>query len=373
MYWPDFSAIRWAAADGSAAGTLYPASSLPDGAKAPSQVAIDPERNKVYWAELRSPVIGYANLDGSGGIGTITISGSCTGGGANGEGLAVDGAHNTLYVIGDSPGGNRIIAADLDGTDCRDLLPDPISNSLGLAVDSDAKRVYWGAYRDAKLGWVDLDDSSTGFLDTGSANVRHVGYPTIAKAPEAWGGSVSLGAGALTCDVTWRADDPGAKLFRAPASVTYSWSRNGSPIVGATQSTLRPRSAGTYRCTATGTNVAGSSALSVADDAHLSALRVTVPARRTLRVRSRIARLSVRLGLAGSVTALATAGGRTIATGAVTAPGARTVLLPMKLTAVGVQRMRRAGSKGLKVKVAVAGTEMFGLTTIKTLTLRLRR
>ncbi|CAB4913840.1 unannotated protein [freshwater metagenome] len=371
LYWPNGSTIAWAAADGSAGGELYPHASLPVGADAPKQIAIDPLHNRVYWASGFK--IGYAALDGSGGIGSFEITGGCTFNGGNGEGMAVDGARGVLYVIG-SFLGDRPVAADLDGTDCRDLLPAGVPDSLGLAVDPDGGRLYWGEYATSKVGWVSLTDpTSTGYLDTGTAKVTNVAYPTILKRPKSNGTRLSLAAGVLECLPIWANDEPGVKLFRAPATVTYTWTRNGTRVAKATGVSLTPRSGGRYSCTATATNVAGSTAATTAKTVGATALQVTTPAGAALRVRGGRLTLVGRLGGAGTVRAVVTAGGRTIASGTAAPRRAGKVTVSLGVTTAGRALLRRAGSKGLRVQATFSGAQTSGYTVRKSFTLRLRR
>lgn len=56
---------------------------------------------------------------------------------------------------------------------------------------------------------------------------------------------------------SWAADLPGAFLYREPRSFSYSWQLNGAPISG-TGSTITAGSPGSYTCTVTATNQAGS-------------------------------------------------------------------------------------------------------------------
>jgi hypothetical protein len=57
---------------------------------------------------------------------------------------------------------------------------------------------------------------------------------------------------------TWGPDLPGAQLYRAPASLTTQWSREGTEIPGATSSELIAETAASYTCAVTATNNAGS-------------------------------------------------------------------------------------------------------------------
>src|SRR6202000_1808945 len=62
----------------------------------------------------------------------------------------------------------------------------------------------------------------------------------------------------LVCPYDWQGDLPEAHLYRAPQTVTYTWSRNGAAIAGATGATMIANEAGRYGCTETAPNGAGS-------------------------------------------------------------------------------------------------------------------
>jgi hypothetical protein len=72
------------------------------------------------------------------------------------------------------------------------------------------------------------------------------------------GGSVT--GSALSCSQgTWAPDLLGAFLYRAPAGFAFRWSRDGVDLSGATTSALTADEPGSYRCTVTASNFAGSS------------------------------------------------------------------------------------------------------------------
>src|SRR5581483_86895 len=64
---------------------------------------------------------------------------------------------------------------------------------------------------------------------------------------------------ALRCTPgSWASDLLGAFLYRAPQSLAYQWTLNGSPIAGATGSSVLVSSPGDYRCAQIASNAAGS-------------------------------------------------------------------------------------------------------------------
>jgi hypothetical protein len=47
-------------------------------------------------------------------------------------------------------------------------------------------------------------------------------------------------------------------MYRAPRTLSHSWKRDGSPVVGATSSQLEAQATGKYTCAVTAANAAGS-------------------------------------------------------------------------------------------------------------------
>ena len=81
--------------------------------------------------------------------------------------------------------------------------------------------------------------------------------PVQATAP-AVTGTATVGD-TLTCSAaTWVGDAPESFAFRAPATTTVQWARDGLSIPGATDGTYRVSEAGRYTCLTIATNAAGS-------------------------------------------------------------------------------------------------------------------
>lgn len=227
----------------------------------PQGLAIDPAANKIFWGNLDQ--IGESNLDNTGDPHLITPTGSAT---ANQiVGVAVDPATNKLYWS--NAGAPEISFANLDGTDSADFNTGSASapdGATGVAIDPANNKIYWTDKFDNKISFANLDDSGGGGnLDAGSASLSGPNYPALLEAPSGTGAPSLIGGTAanstLTCGQgTWAGDEPGEQLYEAPQSFAFTWTRNGSPVSGATQSTLVASSGGTYACAATATNDAGS-------------------------------------------------------------------------------------------------------------------
>jgi DNA-binding beta-propeller fold protein YncE len=131
---------------------------------------------RIYWSNLNSNSISYANLDGSGAVNLpidpATLDGPM--------GLAIDSAAGKIYwanfgfVLRDS--GTTIGVANLDGSDAH-ILPLPagmVHAPHGLAIN--AGKLYW-TNRDPGSGqsWIgvaNLDGSGAAFFNAGAATVN---------------------------------------------------------------------------------------------------------------------------------------------------------------------------------------------------------
>jgi hypothetical protein len=229
----------------------------------------------MYWTNLPSNAataaantLSFANLDGSGGAGTIDTTGASP---VNfPEGVAIDAAHNRIYWA--NAGSNTISAANLDGTgNGRDLnvTGATINGPLGVALDPAHNRVYWanGGFGTNTISSANLDGTGSGRdLSTTGATFNSPAFVVLLQAPVAAGApavtsSVALGS-PLTCSRgTWAPDLLGSHLYDT-GTLTYAWLLGSSEITGATAPTYTPAQPGDYSCRVTSTNRAGSAAQS---------------------------------------------------------------------------------------------------------------
>jgi hypothetical protein len=271
IFWEnvDSNTISWAKLDGSAGGVLNTTGTTLSGICC--RIAIDPVGGRVYWVNgTPSPnTIGFANLDNTGGGGELNLTGTTVEPG--GEGLAVDNATGRLYFLG---GSYEIGYANLNGSGGGDVPTGAgvISSPWGIAFDPSIARLYWanegnsgpGAQTNA-FGFTSVSGGASGNISIAATPVDSPQDPVIIKSP--------TGAGAptvtrdkktpskLTCSQgTWAADYAGSFVYQAPRTYAYAWTRNGTPVAGATQATLNVKSAGKYACTVTASNQAGSAA-----------------------------------------------------------------------------------------------------------------
>jgi hypothetical protein len=260
LYWSNYGAtkIAFARLDGTAAGTLDTTGATVSG---PIGVAIDPARGKIYWANNSGGAnkISFANLDGSGGGGNLDTTGAANN---SAWGLALDIPAGRAYFSN----GDVISFARLDGSGGDDL-PTPgatLASASGPAIDVPSGRIYWADSSLDTISFAALDGSGGATLPTAGASLGAPSLPALLKRPAGAaipviaGGSVT--GSVLSCSQgSWAPDLLGAFLYRAPAGFAFQWSRDGVDLSGATTSSLTADEPGSYRCTVTASNFAGSS------------------------------------------------------------------------------------------------------------------
>jgi len=313
LYWPNSGVvpgnISWAGADGSGGGVLGNASAP---IQPPLALSLDGGTDTLYVVGGLSLSVATMGLDGAQGTWALNDDNFR-------EAILADEQGSTLWVAGPE----WVAWGDLDGTGSLDTyMPSYFMNS-GYSVDRDAGRLYgtWypGPGEPSELGWMATDASTDGSItptgvdvimasstaidhDTGSiywANATPYGeigdtrgifrVPLtggtgtqiaesdvigglsggliILKVPQATGDPVLTGGttvgSELTCGtVGWAGDRPEAHYFRSPVTAAVTWTRNGTPIEGATGGTLVADQPGTYTCARTGTNAAGTGSAS---------------------------------------------------------------------------------------------------------------
>jgi DNA-binding beta-propeller fold protein YncE len=310
VYWVNFGSksISVANLDGTGQGqTLY--STAAQDVDSPVSLAIDPATNKIYWDNILSDTIVEANLDGSGGIEVMNTTGVTI---TDPQGIAIDPADNKLFfadfteiaetslddtgnahtlnltgatanqVVGiainpatdkiywANAGVSKISEANLDGSgggaDLDITGATAPSEASGVAIDPAHNKIYWASKGNDHISYANLDDTGDGGdLTITGATAGAPEFPALLEAPAGTSeppltGGTAAGS-TLTCGQgSWAPDLIGGFLYQAPQSFAYSWTRNGTPVSGATQSSLHATTGGTYSCTVTATNDAGSQA-----------------------------------------------------------------------------------------------------------------
>jgi hypothetical protein len=227
---------------------------------APSGVALDVAGGRVLWGNGNpSHTIAWAKLDGSGG-GVLDTTGAPV---DDPSGVAIDAAAGRVYWT--NYAGNSIGYASLGGGGGGELVAPgaTVSGPVGAAIDAAAGVIYWANYNGGRLSSARLDGTGGGDLETTGATVpAEPSYPALLTRPVAVGAPVVAGGGepdaVLTCaGVNWASDDVGAFCYRAPQTVRYRWTRDGTDVPGATASTYAAFAPGEYRCVVTAENFAG--------------------------------------------------------------------------------------------------------------------
>jgi DNA-binding beta-propeller fold protein YncE len=264
LFWASNNGLFVAPLDGSGGAPLETGGLASGGA---SGLVVDPPSGRVYWTTGRPETpIAFANLDGSGQGGTLTIAGE--GGEFGSAGLAIDHLNGRIYWA--DRFASEIWSANLDGSDPQRLNPGAatVSFPAGLAIDPAAGKIYWGNNLRSKLSVANLDGSGGEDLITPGATQSSPTSPVLLFSPQSVGPPLISGAAevgsTLTCSSgAWANDLLESSLYRAPASFGFQWSRDGTDLPGATGSTLTATvPSANYQCRVTARNAAGSATAS---------------------------------------------------------------------------------------------------------------
>lgn len=264
IYWANVEddTISWAKLDGSAGGTLNTSGATVNGFCC--RIALDPVAGRVYWVNSSATpnVLSYAKVDNSGG-GDLSTAGSTVEPGV--EGLSVDPVGGRIYYLS----GDEIGFANLNGSGGGDVSTTGgiFSGPWGLGFDPTIARFYWGnesngeGEREDAIGFLNLAGGG-GAIDIASTRVYEPQDPIVIKSPAATGApAIARDAkvrSELTCSSgSWGADFPGSFVYRAPRSLAYQWTVDGK-VLGSGPETITATKAGSYACTVTATNQAGS-------------------------------------------------------------------------------------------------------------------
>ncbi|MDX6622667.1 MAG: hypothetical protein QOE75_599 [Solirubrobacterales bacterium] len=265
VYWinSELESISWARLDGSVGGVVDTGGVEVDA----DRLSLDPVAKRLYWFDGTADTVASVSTAG-GAVAPLNTAGATLGSDSNG--IAVEPGLGKVFWLNSS--GEAVSWASLAGTGGGDIpVPDPaLEGAYGLSVDAAAGRVYWANYgagedRTNGLGFFNL---AGGFapISVLSAPVDGPQDPVLIKPPFASAPpAITRGTGTakaqLTCPTgTWAADASGAFVYRAPRTYAYQWTRGGAPLSGAVGSALTATSPGSYACTITATNQAGSAA-----------------------------------------------------------------------------------------------------------------
>ncbi len=266
IYWGNDGddTIDVAKLDGSGAAALTTSGAT---VNSPDGVAIDPASNKIYWANASDPThpVAFANLDGTGSGGDLNVTGTTS---SNAIGVAISPTNGRIYWANQV---GKINFANLDDSGGGGVLNAggaTMADTQALAIDPTGGKVYWANGGSGGISYANLDNTGGGVnLDTTGATTNFPTYPALLRAPSPEAAPFVSGTritgSALSCSTgTWGADFLGSFLYRAPQTFSYAWTLNGAPIAGAVSSTLTTRVAGSYACTVSAANHAGSASQS---------------------------------------------------------------------------------------------------------------
>lgn len=259
LYWTDSiqNKIGFSRVDGSGGGYLQTGSAT---VADPIGIAVDPALGRVYWMndQGEAGTISYARTDGGGGGDIFSGAKPIF---YNPQGIAIDPVGERIYWT--NVYGQTIYSVALDGNGGAtelDTTGATKSNPAGLAVDSERGRLYWGSVTGGKISYANLDGTGGADLKLPVSDPGGPSFPNLLKPPTATATPlVTRDGDLLNCSSgIWRPDTVAAFVFRTPSRYEYQWTRDGSPIAGATGSTYGPASPGQYLCTVTGVNPSGS-------------------------------------------------------------------------------------------------------------------
>jgi hypothetical protein len=234
IYWTTRSdVVGWANLDGSGGG------SLPIGrtTKVGSGIAIDPTTSRLYFTDLPANEILYVNLDGSGG-GHINTAGATVKGPG---GLSLDSVTRRLYWT--NVNGAKISYGDLDGSGGHDLAVGsaPIPDPADLALDPSAGRIFWTNQSSGALSYARLNGTGGGHVPTtrgGNAGVaidtsQRRAYLTVIDSNEIWTARLN-GQGGELLPISGATVDHPAGIAIDPTSRRIYWANGGgAPIASA--------------------------------------------------------------------------------------------------------------------------------------------
>jgi DNA-binding beta-propeller fold protein YncE len=258
IYWANSgsNSISFANLDGSGGGNLNTGTAT---VMEPTGVAVDPAAGKVYWANFTGNKISFAFLNNSGG-GDLNTTGATV---TNPEGVAIDNDTGRIYWA--DQGANKISFANLSGIGGGDVPTGTatVSTPSGVAIDPVAGKIYWANQGGGQISFANLNGSGGGDLNTTGDTSTNANGPALLEAPNGAGNPTVIGGSVapttLSCSQgNWAGDVFRSFLYQAPQTFSFAWLKNGSPIAGASSSSLTATSQGSYSCQVTAKNFAGS-------------------------------------------------------------------------------------------------------------------
>lgn len=248
IYWADNTnnTISAGNLDGSGSpAILFSAQGTPQG------VTVEPVGAKIYWANTGPGEIRVGNQNGSG-----TPSSLFTGQNSP-VGLAIYLAKGRIYW---GNGAGDIVTGSLDGNGSANLFTGE-GLASGIALDAAAGKIYWADFTRGTIRVGNLEGGgSPSSLFSGESAPSFVAIlraPAGQGPPQISGGS-TVGSMLACANGLWASNEPSAFLYQFPRSMSYQWSVGGRAIGGATSNTFIASLPGSYTCSVSASNAAGS-------------------------------------------------------------------------------------------------------------------
>jgi hypothetical protein len=272
LYWAnadDPGSIGYARVDETGSGIFAEPGSSSAKVEGPTRIAIETLHHRVYWWNELGEKFSWLTMNGleSGNLVTpgLNLSGAAMGG------IAVEpySTPQELYFMNDAGGGIYHTDPLLGGLpeEVQGAVTDKSKNTAeptGLAFDGTDNRFYWANRQTDEephlaIGTATLFGQPSTITVFPVAPIHAPGFASILKAPVSAGAPQLTAFGAtLSCTLgEWEGDHPGASVYAAPTNYDIQWKRGSTVIAGANESSFTATETGSYSCEVVGLNAAG--------------------------------------------------------------------------------------------------------------------
>lgn len=275
LYWANDTSpgsIGFAYVNETGGGILAQSGSTPAHVDKPSRIAVDTLHNRVYWWNDGSSEFSWVAMNGLTGNNLVTPGLALEAGAEQLGGMVVEpySTPEELYFVDKKADG--IFHTDpLLGGEPEEIqgaiIKKAESNAkdpIGLAFDGTGNNFYWANHAvdeetDTAIGTATIFGHASMLRTFPVAPVHSPMFVSILKAPGFVGApGVSVSGYTLGCTLgEWEGDHPGASIYSAPTSYSYQWLRGSAVIPGANESSYTASESGSYVCQVTAANAAG--------------------------------------------------------------------------------------------------------------------
>jgi hypothetical protein len=271
LYWANATnpgSIGYVDVNESAGGILAKPGSSEATVKDPTRLAIDTRHHRVYWWNELSDEFSWITTDGML-SGNLLTPGFTVAGTEGMGGIAVEpySTPEELYFIDDEA--EKIFHTDpLLGGKPEEVYEaigkTNFTEPIGLAFDGSLNRFYWAnstidSNPDKAIGTATLFGQPSTISVFPVAPIHNPVFASILKAPESLAEPLLAVSGAsMGCTLgEWEGDHPGASVYAGPTSFGYQWRKGSVAIPGANAATFTAEESGTYSCEVIAVNAAG--------------------------------------------------------------------------------------------------------------------